>query len=368
MKDEVRELEALVWGQVEQRARQGDMVYVRELGARLAVGLSDASEQVRAYGRSLAHVVRALALTPGRDSVEQLIALLDAHAPLSTTEAGPRMVASLLAEAQDPGDLAELLYDRPERDKHDELRSCLFQELLLRGVDTTAHAALSTWVRWRPGWHPLVWLPAELRPFEAGSPFPSRGITSAAGGLWSGLTAEGRVDPATPRTAGPSSLRNGIGVELHETIVSATKDLGHCDAWLFEPDEPVAPSDVPALLPTLAMDCVAGLGPSDRYEVAIRPLADIWKILFSSASMGGVYGGGSQGAYGRRAAWFSLAGLVGAPAGASAAEVEALAMASTWFHFECDSEWFQNEIYDYGIAALSPGRRRIAVLAATDTD
>ncbi|WP_254707406.1 DUF6183 family protein, partial [Streptomyces lunaelactis] len=32
-------------------------------------------------------------------------------------------------------------------------------------------------------------------------------------------------------------------------------------------------------------------------------------------------------------------------------------------------EWFHNDIdADYGIATLSPDRRRIAVLAATDTD
>ncbi|MEU3601576.1 DUF6183 family protein [Streptomyces sp. NPDC006798] len=39
-----------------------------------------------------------------------------------------------------------------------------------------------------------------------------------------------------------------------------------------------------------------------------------------------------------------------------------------WFRFECDAQWFHNEIHDYGIVALSADRRRIAVLAATDTD
>jgi hypothetical protein len=37
-------------------------------------------------------------------------------------------------------------------------------------------------------------------------------------------------------------------------------------------------------------------------------------------------------------------------------------------HFEADTDWFHNEIHDYGIAALAPGRRRVAVPAATDTD
>ncbi|GAA1928452.1 DUF6183 family protein [Streptantibioticus ferralitis] len=75
------------------------------------------------------------------------------------------------------------------------------------------------------------------------------------------------------------------------------------------------------------------------------------------------------GAYGRLAAWRSMAGLGGAPADASAQEVEDHARRSTWFHFEADADWFHNEIGDdYGIAALPPDGRRIAVLAATDTD
>ncbi|MGW7369952.1 DUF6183 family protein [Streptomyces sp. NPDC054841] len=55
--------------------------------------------------------------------------------------------------------------------------------------------------------------------------------------------------------------------------------------------------------------------------------------------------------------------------GANAEGVERQARQSTWFRFEADAEWFHNDIAaDYGIAALSPDRRRIAVLTATDSD
>ncbi|WP_432178466.1 DUF6183 family protein [Streptomyces sp. NBC_00063] len=58
-----------------------------------------------------------------------------------------------------------------------------------------------------------------------------------------------------------------------------------------------------------------------------------------------------------------------APRTSSAEDVERHASQSTWFHFEADAEWFHNDVCaDYGIAALSPDRRRLAVLAATDTD
>jgi hypothetical protein len=49
-------------------------------------------------------------------------------------------------------------------------------------------------------------------------------------------------------------------------------------------------------------------------------------------------------------------------------EVEHRARACAWYRFEADSEWFHNEIDDYGVDALTPDGRRLAVLAATGTD
>jgi hypothetical protein len=78
---------------------------------------------------------------------------------------------------------------------------------------------------------------------------------------------------------------------------------------------------------------------------------------------------GEWGDYGRLWAWRSMAGLSGAPAGVSAEEVERQVRQSTWFRLEAYADWFHNDIdADYGIAALSPDCRRIAVPAATDTD
>ncbi len=126
---------------------------------------------------------------------------------------------------------------------------------------------------------------------------------------------------------------------------------------------------MPALLPALPLPCGDGLGPTDRFQIAVRPVDEIWRLLFVTASMGGMGGSGTQAAYGRLWAWRSIAGLSGAPADASVEEVERRARQSTWFHFEADTDWFHNDIgSDYGIAALSPDRRRLAVPAATDTD
>ncbi|MEU2923705.1 DUF6183 family protein [Streptomyces sp. NPDC007251] len=285
-----------------------------------------APEQAREYERQLAHVIRILALT---------------------------------------------VFDRREWEKLEELRACLFHGLLLRGADTGTRGPLRDWTHVRPGWHPLAWLPTHRRDFEADARFPSRSVRGSAGGVSSPLPTTGRLDPPTPRSSEPSALRDVATVDVHETIVAAPQagGWGACGAWVFLLDHAITPEQVPALLPALPMACVEGLAPTDRFEVAVRPMEEVWHLLFETASMGGIHTSGVHGAYGRLWAWRSMAGLSGSPADADAPEVEQQARQSTWFHFEADAEWFHNDIgSDYGIAALSPDRRRIAVLAATDTD
>ncbi|THC55050.1 DUF6183 family protein [Streptomyces sp. A1499] len=360
----------LTRSRAEQRAAHGDTAYLRDLASRLADQYESAAELMREHERRLAHVVRMLALTPGRDSLAQLLRLLAEKRPPGNG-CMPRFIASLLAEHHEATDLAAVVFDRPRSDGLDELRACLFHELVLRGVDIASFPQLRSWPVMRPGRHALAWLPDQRRDFEAGARFPSRSVHGSASGMPGGLSAEGRVDPPVPRTSPRSSLRDLATTHVHESITAAAQagDWGDCGAWVFEPDEALAPERVPALLPALPMSCLDGLGPTDRFEIAVRPLGDVWRLLFATASMGGFGGSGVHAAYGRLWTWRSLAGLSGAPAGASAEEVERRARQSTWFHFQADTEWFHDDVgSSYGLAALSPDRRRLAVLAATDTD
>lgn len=364
------DLGRLVWNEVEQRAAQGDTAYVRDLGEELAGRRAAAAERVRDYERQLAHVVRVLALTPGRDSLAQLLRLLDARSMPGTSGLEQRFVASLLAEHHRVADLAAVVFDRSERDRLDELRACLFHELVLRGVNANDFPPLRSWPYGRPGWHALSWLPSRRRDLEAEADFPSRSLRGAAWSGPGGLPTGGRVAPRMPRATQRSALRDVATIGERETIVSAVQagEWGG-GAWVFRLSKAIAADEVPSLLPTLPMDCIDGLGPTDRFEIAVRPADEIWCLLFATASMGGMHSSGVQGAYGRLWAWRSLAGLSGAPDGASAGMVERHARQSTWFHFEADADWFHNDAgCDYGVAALSPDRRRIAVLAATDTD
>ncbi|MFD5559857.1 DUF6183 family protein [Kitasatospora griseola] len=85
--------------------------------------------------------------------------------------------------------------------------------------------------------------------------------------------------------------------------------------------------------------------------------------MFAAASTGGAYNHGVQGAYGRLAAWQSPAAL----ADAGLPTAEARATACHWFTFDAPAPWFDRIVWDFGPAALTPDRRRLAVLAATDT-
>ncbi|MFI8908191.1 DUF6183 family protein [Streptomyces albidoflavus] len=102
-------------------------------------------------------------------------------------------------------------------------------------------------------------------------------------------------------------------------------------------------------------------------SVAACPPARAWRVLFAAASTGGAYNSGCHGAYGRLAAWQSLAALAGVADGADAAEAEARVSECAWFGFDAATDWFERVAWDIGLATLSPDGRRLAVLAATDT-
>ncbi|MBM7056684.1 DUF6183 family protein [Streptomyces durocortorensis] len=370
MNDSDDDFSRFAWQPAEQRAAQGDSRQVADLALELTDRIDTAAKKKREHEHQLAMLVRVLAITPGHDSLTQLLRLFTRdRAP--GVDLAPRFVASVLAEHREAADLVGPFSEHDAKGRLDELRFCLLHELILRDVDVDAFVNRRDWTRVLYSSHPLAWLPRHRTALETRLGFPSRSVNGSARSAGVTLPTEGRVDPPTPRTEERSALVDSATLDLHQMIIAAPKagGWGYSEAWVFLTDEEVEPDGVPALLPTLPMECVEGLGATGRFEIARRPADEIWGILYATASMGGMYHGGAHGAYGRLWAWKSMAALSDAPAGASAEEVEQHIRQTTWFHFESDAEWFHNEACtDYGIAALSPDRRRIAVLAATDTD
>jgi hypothetical protein len=205
---------------------------------------------------------------------------------------------------------------------------------------------------------------------ERGAGFPNWAYRGGAKGFKYGLSAPVGVDRCARRAAAGHVVREVSSLDAVTAIgwPPEAGGWGDHEARVFVADRPIPREEVLAVLTTLTMDCVAGLGDDDRFEGEPCSLDDVWRTLFATGSLGGTYHEGIQGAYGRLAAWRSIAELSGAGPSASAQEVERRARACAWYRFEADSEWFHNELDDYGIAALTPDGRRLAVLAATDTD
>ncbi|MBK6016984.1 DUF6183 family protein [Streptomyces sp. MBT53] len=356
------------WEKIEAWAKDGAAEQIAALGESLAVRRRETHERLRSLDRELGFTIRALALTPGRRFVEQLLVLLrharEAHVG---DEAGPRLLASLIAEAQPLDDALYVLRDGGS--EHDELRACLFHELLLRGVNPELLLPRHT-LRPEPAWHALAWLPDRLADMEYGVEFPSRGCRGSAGIPYDGLSSPVWVDAAVRRAASGHRVGERAPTDLLRAIDEPPRvgGWGNYEARVFVSERSISREDLPGVLTALPMDCVRGLGEHDRFEVEPYSLDKVWETLYATAAGGGMYHSGVYGAHGRLAAWRSIAGLCGAGVTATAAAVEHRARACAWYRFEADSEWFFNEIYDYGIAALAPDGRHLAVLAATDTD
>lgn len=358
------ELRHLTWVTAEQRAGQGNVAAVRELGTLLAARHETASRKARQYADQLERVVTVLAHTPGQDSVRELLRLL-ADSPAARSH--HRAVAARLAAVQSPETLAATVFAYEFPDHLQELRNCTFHELLVRDAVPDGSPIRDA----HRGASPLDRLPDRLRDFETRPPLPHLSLNGRSVAGIPLFPVEHRVDPPTPRTAPASDLRDAVSPADHEAVTAAGEagNWGYTEAWVFHLDAPLHPDELPALLPTLPTQATEGLGPVSLFAVARVELADAWRLLFQTASLGGHYGSPAYAAYGRLAAWYSLAGLSGAPANAAADTVESRARATAWFRFTSAAPCFEDaEGSHYALAALSPDRRRLALLAAADPD
>jgi hypothetical protein len=350
----------------------GDADWVARLGIAVAEKGALAGDQVWQYRSVLDHALRILALAPGRQNAGQALRLIAAAWPDDRKRA--RYAASLLAAGQSPADLGVAFAGGAPGGASEELRACLVHEIVLRGEAITNTPAIARWAasaHWRR--HPLAWLPLELAGLEAARALPSyhsRGGSHTAPYGPSGQDAEpfSRAGSATVPAARDVTTAPASAAIATAAANWAEESNGKTEAKAFDLAGPLQAELVPAVLAALGLECLSGLTPRGRFTVSACPLARAWQVLFSAASTGGAYNHGLYGAYGRLAAWQSMAGLCGAPAGVPASEVASKAQACEWFSFDADTNWFEQVAWDLGLAAIRPGRRSLAILAATDTD
>lgn len=354
-----------VWAVADGRVAQGDAAFAADLGIALARTYGTGG-QMWQYGSVFDHLVRLLATTPGPENLTQALRLVSSAEV--TTRKLDRHTASLLASSHEGADLAAAFTSRAS----EELRACLVHELVLRGVDVGEAPGIADWAA-SPHWrhHPLGWLPLRLSIMEETADLPAYSIRGSSHAMPYGpsegrdlaMNSGGRV-PSEAETTTPAAV-TAMGTAVANW---AEESNGRIEARVFELAEALETESVPTALLSLGLECLLGAGKKTALSVAVQPPAQAWRTLFAAASTGGAYNSGSYGAYGRLAAWQSMAALAGSPEGASAAEVEAHVLDCAWHGFDADTKWFEQVAWDIGLAALSPSRRRLAVLAATDTD
>lgn len=362
-----------VWQLAERRIAVGDADFVARLGIAVAEKGAAAGDHVWQYRSVLDHALRTLTLAPGRENVEQALRLIPAAWPDDRRRV--RYAASMLAAGQSPADLAVAFAGGASSGgASEELRACLVHEIVLRGAAITETPAIARWAgsaHWQH--HPLAWLPLELSGLEVARTLPSyhsRGGSYTAPYGPSGTDAEpvGRARCAPVPAARDVTTPPGIAAIAAAVANWAEESNGKIEAKAFDLAGPVQAEQVPGALAALGLECLSGLTRRSRFTVYASPPERAWQVLFAAASTGGAYNQGLYGAYGRLAAWQSVAGLCGERAGAPAAEAERKAQACDWFSFDADTNWFEQVAWDIGLAAIRPGRRSLGILAATDTD
>ncbi|MET8671970.1 DUF6183 family protein [Streptomyces albidoflavus] len=348
------------------RVARGDAAFAADLGVALARAYGRA-EPLWQYRSVFGHLLRLLATTAGPENLTEALRLVSS--PELADRKRDRHVASLLASCRPPEELAVVFSGHAS----EELRACLVHELVLRGVAVDEEPGIARWAsspHWR--YHPLGWLPLTRSGMEDGADLPSyslRGSSHAMPyGPSEGVPYRGTGGARVPSAAEVTTPQ--LAAALSSAVANwAEESNGVVEARVFDLAGPPADEAVPATLLTLGLESLAGAGRKKAaLSVSACPPGQAWRVLFAAASTGGAYNSGSHGAYGRLAAWQSLAALAGVVDGAGAAEIEARAAECAWFGFDARTDWFEQVAWDVGLAALSPDRRRLAVLAATDTD
>jgi Family of unknown function (DUF6183) len=312
------------------------------------------------------HIEEAVALTAGDAFVDVAFALAKEEPDSART----RTLASRLGYGQ-PKEafLAALEKYADQR----ELLACWMHEIVLRGTPLDGEPAAVAFHEKLEG-HVLGTMPLTLLRSEREAPsymplYGERAIQSAVATLQSGAASTRTIPPPGERTP-PTVTRTedaALEARLAEAFGPWTESTkGKCEAKVFALAPPVNTLNVGRwlvrALPLSSIEDAQGID-IQRVEVDV-----VWGGLFAAAANGGASSSGLGGAYGRRAAWTSLGGLVDAAADASVEAVDDLASESAFLVFAASGPWFHDIAWDLGVAALRPGGQSVAVVAATDSD
>ncbi|MDH6574610.1 DUF6183 family protein [Kitasatospora sp. MAP5-34] len=252
-----------------------------------------------------------------------------------------------------------------------EFRACLLQEIALRwGVDAEPYLEYAR--RLQELRHPLAWLPLASLRFEHELCRTTEGSMPGSMSPATLRAAYPEIPPTEAGTAAGGRAREVPDTGRAEAAGAPLAQLGRWEAKFYVLAQPLDPDDWnAAFLAELPAQCLAGT--TTDTIVAVHTTADdLAGDLFVSAYSGGLWGESRQGAYSRLLTWHSLYALLDLDLTVSPYDAVRLAARHHWLRFavdeHSDNQWFHREVTDLGFAVLDPGRTRIALLAATDTD
>lgn len=326
------------------------------------------------------HVEEVLALTAGPDHIDALFSLLAMPRVRSVQRPRPaemrvRAFASRLGHGQTKDALVAAITRAGEKKEHTEVLACWMHETVLRGTALDREdAAVKFHARLGEQKHVLGSMPLRLLEAEGEAPtympmYGANAISKAVQRLESGPTSTRTIPPPGAQEAPRATLVDDATTieRLREAVVPwTTGSNGKAEAKLFRL-EPALETASPGrwLLRALPLECLEG---TDTLR-AERATADhVWGALFAAAANGGAYSSGLGGAYGRRAAWTSLAALVDANPEATPSQIDGLAQSASFLTFSAAGGWWNDIAWDIGALAVRPGGASVAILAATDAD
>jgi uncharacterized protein (TIGR02996 family) len=309
--------------------------------------------------------VETLVCAPGWAAVESA---LRAVAQTGGAERTAREYASRLAAHQPRDVLLRALARHGDDPGLGDLWPCMLQEMVLRGARLAGEQAVESYAAgMRQRGHPLADLPLRLTGVESD-------LDAALAWEWrpdlpheqigTALPDEPEADlPVTWETPDP------VACGLMPSAVTAWwggLGPGRLETRVFEASQPIEESYLSVeLVAELGLGSFGGVEERGGFVERVTPAAAFRALFEASAGTAPFTWNATGGAYGRLAAFRSLAGLTGA-VGRHAEEIAATAEECLWLRFETATWWKDPWSLDLAILAVRPDRTTVAVLAASD--
>lgn len=338
------------------------------------------AKQVALFESVADHVEDQVALARGDAAIDAVLALSLGDRTKTVRVPRPRDMrlrafASRLGYGQEPAAFLSALDRAGEKPEYQEVLACWMHEVVLRGASLKDDPRAQRFhARLAQSKHPLGTMPLELLPVEREAPsymplYGEKGLGRAIATLERGpMSAKTVPPPADGATVRATRVDDAAMIDRLATAVRPWSDAsnGKIEAKVFAIEPALEGGHVGRwLLRALPLDATAGVA---RLDVERTGPDAVFGALFSAASNGGAYSAGLGGAYGRRAAFTSLAALSGESEDATADAIDATASQCAFLTFRAPGPWFHDVAWDFGALALRRDGKSVAVLAATDKD